>query len=176
MATEPGKEPTKEAGSTATDAIGVAEFTALRAEIMQRSSFQQQLINLSVLFAGGLLTTYFHFNGPTYLLLCYPILALFMALEWSFNNRRIHQIGKYIREKIENLTPRWERHLKESSDSTSWLSGAVLAYGAFTVLPILVVALTFTRFCGTDLEKGFLGIDALVLSIAACTIHFSQKQ
>ena len=128
--------------------LGESEYNALRAEILQRAQFQQQLINLSIVIAGTLLTVFFQFTGPTWILLTDPILALFLATEWSFNNLRISQIGRYIRERIEGnwAGPGWEHYLR-SPEARTWHSGTLFAIATFGVLPaLLIVAAVLHRF------------------------------
>lgn len=170
MADDAGKPP-----------LGEAQFNALRAEILQRAQFQQQLVNLSVIIAGTLLTVFFQFTGPSWILLIYPVLALFMALEWSFNNLRILQIGRYIREEIENkwAGAGWENHLRSpaSRSSLPWLSGAVFAYGTFIGLPIVVVLLAvLNRFRWEGPEIIFLAVDAVIsLVVIPVVVRYSER-
>lgn len=148
--------------------LGSAEFGALRTEILQRAQFQQQLVSLSVVIAGTLLTVFFQFKAPSLVLLTYPVLALFLALEWSFNNTRIRQIGRYIRTEVEDAWagPGWENHLASHAprDSLSWLSGSVLALGSFALLPALVVFLAvLSGFSSQWPALAFLVADASAL-------------
>ena len=147
--------------------LGEQEYTSLRAEIIQRAQFQQQLVNLSVIIAGTLLTVFFQFSGPSFLLLVYPLLAMFMAVEWSFNNMRIMQIGRYIHEEIESKWggKGWESYLSSPKAKTRmpWLSGALFAYGTFIGLPIVVTALALVhRFTWSWQEITLLSIDVIV--------------
>jgi hypothetical protein len=161
--------------------IGEAEFSALRAEILQRAQFQQQLVNLSVITAGTLLTLFFQYKGPSWLLLIYPILAVFVALEWSFNNSRIFQIGRYIRQEIEDkwAGPGWENHLRSpaSRTSVSWLSGTKLAYGTFAVLPLIVLVLgLLNRFDWSRSKVVLASCDAVVSAVLIpLLIHYSER-
>jgi hypothetical protein len=160
--------------------LGEAEFTALRAEIMQRAQFQQQLVNLSVIIAGTLLTIFFQFAGPSWILLIYPLLALFMAMEWSFNNSRIMQIGRYIRDEIENkwAGQGWENYLQSPRSQTSlhWLSGAIFAYGTFIGLPIVVIVLAvLNRFSWTTPESFLFAVDsAIALIVIPFVVRHSE--
>jgi len=162
--------------------LGEHEYMSLRAEILQRAQFQQQLVNLSVIIAGTLLTVFFQFSGPTFLLLVYPLLAMFMAIEWSFNNMRILQIGHYIREEIESKWggQGWEFYLASPQARTSmpWLSGAVFAYGTFIGLPIVVIALALVhRFSWAWPEIVLLVIDTIVaILIIPFIVRYSESK
>lgn len=161
--------------------LGECEFNALRAEILQRAQFQQQLINLSIVIAGTLLTVFFQFSGPSWILLTYPLLALFLAVEWSFNNTRIAQIGRYIREEIEDKWsgPGWENYLRSPNARTRlpWLSGVLFAFGTFVGLPLLLIFLAvLNRFTWSSLEILFLLLDSVISVIAIPIVVRSSER
>lgn len=84
--------------------IRLAEYSALRAEIFKRFEIQFQLVSLAVIAAGTIfiagIQSSDHRVGAV-LTLGYPILALFLATAWGHNDRRVWQLGTYIREHIE---------------------------------------------------------------------------
>lgn len=97
--------------------IRLAEYSALRAEILKRFEIQFQLVSLAVIAAGTIfiagIQSSDHRVGAV-LTLGYPILALFLATAWGHNDRRVWQLGTYIREHIETALGvdrlGWEHH------------------------------------------------------------------
>jgi hypothetical protein len=80
--------------------IVLAEYKALRDEILKRKETQHQfasfaLIALSTVIAFGLQT-----KNAT-LILLYPILAMFLAIAWANQDRSVMLIAAYIRSRIE---------------------------------------------------------------------------
>ncbi len=71
------------------------EYSALRSEILKRLEFQNQLKSLTLVSAGALITVALN-TGDATILLAYPILAFFLALDWAENNRGILSLAKYI--------------------------------------------------------------------------------
>lgn len=110
-----GDQP--EAESIISVNIRLAEYNALRAEILKRFEIQFQLVSLAIIAAGTIFITGIqtadHRVG-TVLILGYPILALFLATAWGHNDRRVWQLGTYIREHIETALGverlGWEHH------------------------------------------------------------------
>lgn len=78
----------------------LAEYGELRGEILKRSEMQHQLISIT-LVALGALTTIGLRDSPS-ALLAYPMLALFLAAAWTYNDIQIAQLGIYIRYRIED--------------------------------------------------------------------------
>src|ERR1017187_1695989 len=78
----------------------LAEYGELRGEILKRSEMQHQLISIT-LVALGALTTIGLRDSPS-ALLAYPMLALFLAAAWTYNDLQIAQLGIYIRYRIED--------------------------------------------------------------------------
>ncbi|RJP78969.1 MAG: hypothetical protein C4522_10625 [Desulfobacteraceae bacterium] len=77
----------------------LAEYNALRAEIIHRMSIRHQIVSFSVILLGAILA-FKTLNGTT--LLLYPILVLFLACGWAHNDCRVGEIGNYIKNNIED--------------------------------------------------------------------------
>jgi uncharacterized membrane protein len=77
----------------------LAEYGQLRGEILKRSELQHQLISIALVAFGGLAAVGLR-DSPS-ALLAYPMLALFLAAAWSYNDIQIAQLGAYIRYRIE---------------------------------------------------------------------------
>ena len=94
----------------------VAEFNSLREELLKRIEHGHRLASLTLAAAGALLTFGLKDDLRVPLFLLYPLFALFMAMEWSFNNMRVVQIGAYVHYHIEEMHRQskwqgWERYL-----------------------------------------------------------------
>jgi hypothetical protein len=72
----------------------LAEYTALRNEILKRIEIQHQLISLALIAAGTFITL--SKQASTTVILAFPVLALFLAIAWSHSEVRIRQIAVYI--------------------------------------------------------------------------------
>ncbi len=78
----------------------LAEYAALRDEILKRMEHQHLTLSLGVIAPGTLFAA--GIQGKSGLvILVYPVLALFLAISWASANRQIEQIGAYIKERIE---------------------------------------------------------------------------
>lgn len=78
----------------------LAEYTELRGEILKRSELQHQLISIALVAFGALAAVGLK-DSPS-ALLAYPMLVLFLAAAWSYNDIQIAQLGIYIRYRIED--------------------------------------------------------------------------
>lgn len=88
----------------------LAEFAALRDEIMRRAEIQHQLLSLAILSAGAIFAAGMQTKHAV-IVLAYPMIALFIAVNWSVNDRRSRQLGAYIRVRLEpHLGLGWERY------------------------------------------------------------------
>lgn len=95
----------------------LAEYSALRDEILKRIDTRQQIISYTITIAAAFLTFAVGtdvFNSP-FPLLIYPILATFLAMAWSHSDQRAGEIGEYIREEIEPNLPGmgWEKWIRQ---------------------------------------------------------------
>ena len=78
----------------------LAEYKELRGEILKRSEMQHQLISIALVAFGALISV--GLKDSPGALLAYPMLALFLAAAWSYNDLQIAQLGIYIRLRIED--------------------------------------------------------------------------
>ncbi len=78
----------------------LAEYAALREEIVKRVELQHQLISLSILVAGTFYSVGLQPNSSMVPLI-FPFLAMFLAAAWFHNELLVIQIGGYIRYRIE---------------------------------------------------------------------------
>jgi hypothetical protein len=86
--------------------VALAEFQALRAEMVSRTSSQATLIGVGFTAMGVIVGFTVKDGGDVRLLLALPLVALVVNLLWSIESRRVTLSGAYIRE---SLWPRLER-------------------------------------------------------------------
>ena len=77
----------------------LAEYNALREEILKRSEIQHQLLSFALAALGALIAVGLK-DAPS-ALLAYPVLVCFLAIGWVYNDLQIAQIGLYIKYRIE---------------------------------------------------------------------------
>ena len=107
----------------------LAEYTALRNEIIKRIEIRHQLLAFLMIAFGTLLTVGAKQDGLVEAILIYPLLALAFAFAWMHNDMRIKELGDYISEHVEDGLLRqthppgiwWEHYIaklrKEQFDS-----------------------------------------------------------
>jgi hypothetical protein len=90
----------------ADDQLFVEEFKTLREEILRRIDHAHRLASLKLV--GGAALFAFCLKDirdqplmEVLLLMVYPLFALFMTIEWSFNNMRIIQLADYLHNHVE---------------------------------------------------------------------------
>ena len=94
----------------------LAEYNALRAEILKRIELRNSILFGTLTFAGVLLG--FGLSTPT-LALIYVIISAFLYAAWIHSDVVISDLGRYIRDNLENNqtglsweTKRQREHLK----------------------------------------------------------------
>jgi len=148
---------------TDNDAL-LAEYQALRAEILSRQSIQHQILSLAILAIGTLITVGIQSHQAAIVLL-YPVFAFFLATAWRSQDRGISQIGEYIRVRIEKALPPmdWEGFAAQARKKRKKVSFTIFAAsGIFLGTEILsiVVGLVVT----TPLRDPLLNINGILIS------------
>jgi hypothetical protein len=151
----------------------LAEYSALRAEILVTIQLRSH-IQLSMLVALG---TFLSLGikesvGPT-LMLCYPLLAFFLALEFARRDLRIAEIGDYIQYYIESRCPTiwWQRYFKQvqSTDYRFYWATMIGSMGTFVGSSIVALAITLLKsrneFTWREWVLFGLGIVSCVLQV-----------
>lgn len=88
--------------SSTGQSVLLAEYAALRSEIMTRMGLQHQLISLAVIAPGTLAAVAIQSKAAV-LILIYPVFGLFLASAWAANDRAVRQGAEYIRVRIEGV-------------------------------------------------------------------------
>ena len=159
----------------------IAEYTALRAEILQRAVFEHQLIALTLILVGTLLTIGLQPNSPAAILLIYPILVTFIAAEWSFNNMRIFQMGIYIRDELEKKWGGlgWEQFFRSPEGQTRLsklkITGVFSARGIFVLTQLVTIGIAlmlWSKF--TTVEIVLLVFDGISILTTFALVQLSE--
>src|SRR5438874_3727521 len=98
----------------------LAEYNALRDEILKRMDVENQLTAFTIIVFGTIMGIGFQ-NKATSLILLFPVLALFLSIGWSHSDTRTMQIGAYISEHIESVVGTdnigWEHYMAANRHS-----------------------------------------------------------
>ena len=136
----------------------LAEYNALRDEILKRVELQQQILSLTLVIFGTILTFGLQVHSASIILL-YPLLSLFLAASWRHDGLTVKRISIYIRDQIEapigENTLGWEhraRRRQKSQSKFTFLSAKGAFAGGFNFLSARGV------FAGTSLLATLLAI------------------
>ena len=94
----------------------LAEFTALRAEILQSLQIQWNSFALQLTATGAIFSFALSSSSRTGLLLILPVVTYALSNYWVNNLTTLERIGRYIRDDLSGRVPgelKWERWLKE---------------------------------------------------------------
>ena len=118
--------------------LRIAEYTALRDEILKRMDVESQFTTFTVIIFGTILGIGLQ-NKNASLILLYPILATFFSIAWSHSNHMIFQLGTYLKEHIESVVGvdviGWE-HYRTMKPHYAWA-----ARGIFLTTEMLAIVL-----------------------------------
>ena len=111
----------------------LAEYNALRAEIVSRSSAQAALVGVGLTALGVVVGLVVQKHADQRLLLALPPLALLVNLLWSIENRRIALAGRHIRKHTSV-----ELKARTGLEHTSWEEAVEQRRQGLGVIPSLV--------------------------------------
>jgi 8-oxo-dGTP diphosphatase len=96
----------------------LAEYGALREEVLKRIELRYQSLNLAIAATGLFVGAVAGGLVPPITLLLYPPLALCITIAWSHSDIRISQIAEYVMEQIEQPLSgiNWEHWLRKRYD------------------------------------------------------------
>jgi hypothetical protein len=174
----------------------LAQYRTLRAEIVNQSTLQQQLLTVTITALAALLTIAFETKNAL-MPLTFPLLALFLALAWGSNQRSITRIARFLRDELEeelikaDVLPErlaWEHYVRASRAKRGYLSFQVISTrGLFSIgsLVCIAVAVYFAHLDSAvvTLSQGgalgqsdivilvFITLDLLVTLLTALTLR-----
>jgi hypothetical protein len=169
----------QETGNSVTDSqrAGIlAEYNALRSEILKRIELRNSILFGTLTFAGVLLG--FGIATPT-LALMYVIISTFLAAAWVQNVIVVIELGRYIRDKLENAQTGlyWETHRQEnrlaSARNKKFQPSVVFSTGGvFLVTQTIAILIAFSNSAAFTTLEWTLSIVALIGILS--TIYFFQ--
>jgi hypothetical protein len=86
---------------TAALALIENQYIALRNEIVERIRVQHQLVSFTLAAAAAFIALSAQHNTPASAILLYPLVAAGLATGFAHNDSRVHLLGRFIRERIE---------------------------------------------------------------------------
>lgn len=156
----------------------VAEYNALRAEVLKRIEIRHQLTSLALIAPGTILAVGFQAKN-SFLMLSYPILACFLWAVWLANARGIHEIGYYLKileSKVGENNIGWE-HSKTPSHRPYRFIGYMgsVAIFIFTELLTLLAGISIGYFDAIEKILLFFSIISIVITIMMFVILEIQR-
>lgn len=134
-------------GSLASNDLVIAEYTALREELLKLTDIQHQLIAIALLSFGTLIGAGIQFNN-TSIILTYPIIGIFLAAGWLNHAYGIDMLGHYIEKHIEDTVGTnnigWENHSRKRSIPHT-LIAFLGARGIFLITQIIALIMGTSR-------------------------------
>lgn len=130
----------------------IAEFNVTRDEILKRVELQHQLLSLSLIILGTILTFGIQTKSASIILL-YPFIALFLTIAWTSSSTRIREMQLYIKTHIEEKLGEhiigWE-HFRMTIHRP---------FGSLTTLSAMGI------FIGTELLAGIVAVSVATFSM-----------
>lgn len=175
----PDTLPSATNGSTVSQSVVtflLAEYAALRDEVLKRIEILHQLISLALIAVGTLLPL--GVQTSTTIIFAYPVVALFLAASWAHNNARIQQVGAYIRRHIEAelLSERmgWEHMRRQLNDGQFGARNLLASRGIFVGTQLLAIFIGLLRSTFPVEDIVFLVIDGI--AVAATLVVLQQHK
>jgi hypothetical protein len=147
------------------------EYIALRAEILKRMELRYQFIPVSLTMAGVFLGLGIS-NGT--IALVYPVLAIFLAIGWAQNDKRIGDTAACIRMNLEKSIPGlgWEKHLHdERIKEKKQRRFAIFSYGGiFLFTQLIAIGIGLIKFTYSTIDWSLLSLDLISVLIVTNTL------
>ena len=157
-------------------AFWVAEYKALRDEILHYSNLRARLVELTVVVTGTLLTIGFE-RGEALILLIQPLLILLLAIKWADNSKALLRLADYIRNVLERDTPlHWETALvHETQNRKVFQPLSILSTGGIflgtQIMSVTAAVLKFgSEFAGE--ERALLGVSIVFIAITVALVRY----
>ena len=152
---------------TATSLI-IAEYSSLRDEILKRSEFRYQIVSLTLVVAGTIVTVGLQKDSSAAVLFLFPIIGCFLAGMWARNIVWTRRMTEYIRDRIESKVQvmGWETKIKNERHAVSAFLGVISGVAfLITEIIVLVLGLLKTEFSNIDIVLIASDVIAIVLTI-----------
>ena len=163
----------KQKKSARTDSAILAEYNALRTEMMKRIELRYQFINFTLIIAGAFLAAGTQ-GVSTTVLLFFPIFVFFLASGWAHNGIAVSEKERYIREQIETkiVGLKWETYTKEhhSRSRAFGFLGSLSTSGLFLTAQLMTIGYAILKFSHTNIEIVLLVVSILFVVFTIAVI------
>ncbi len=159
--------------------IVIAEYSALRDELLKRLEIQHQLVALALVAVGTFLTV--GTNLPASAVLTYPFLAMFLAAGWANSHTRVRQMVAYIRDRLEPHFGGlgWETYANERDLAPRigpFRLTTLFARGVFVATQIVAIIYAWIRLDFTSWgEVSLLIMNILVVIVTIMITRFRHR-
>lgn len=136
----------------ATTTMPYTMYAQLHSEINDRLKMRQDILTFTLIIAASLFGLGLQRWASALTVLCYPVLALFLAQAWQQHDKKIGEIACYCRKLEEDMLdgyPGWEQWRRQAYPSTGRLI-AIPARGIFLVSEALAVPIAVARFTSSE--------------------------
>jgi hypothetical protein len=147
----------------------LAEYNALRDELLQRNKNRYQIINYTLVISGTILTIGLQPFSPSYVLFVFPILCCFLADLWVHSMRWTRRICTYIRENIEQRIfhgkSGWDTYLNKKPylHSPVVISNIFAASGVFFATELITMTLGMLKCHFTPIDIVLIVFDVICI-------------
>lgn len=165
--------------------LACSMYEQLHSEINQRLQLRQEIITFTLLVAASLFGLGLQSWANAVTVLCYPIIALFLALMWAQHDLKIGQIAAYLRQLEDDLLggyPGWERWRRQQFQAKRHHI-EVPAKGVFLVSEFLAMLIGLARFVGQEMQVsttvlfvGLMAIDSVALILTGLAIEHHRQR
>lgn len=156
----------------------IAEYNALRAEIIKRSEIRYQIISLTLIIAGTILTIGLPSTAPSYVLFVFPIIGCFLTGIWAHNVAVPRRISTYIKENIERQFKEtgWETVIQEDWYSFSMLTSIISSSGIFLGLEFITLILGLLKSTFTPTDIVLIVFDCIAFLLTLLVVRSAGKK
>jgi len=155
----------------------LAQYSSLRSEVHQRLDQRQQLLTYALIGAASFFSIGVQPQVASITVLCYPLLAFFLACAWGQHDARIGEITVFLRAMEDRglfgaLGPGWETYRRTTFKKRRFSlfdSISLSARGLFAGSDVLALVLGVSRFFMSPQMVGvflFLLVVDLVVIVA----------
>lgn len=152
----------------------IAEFNALRDEIVKHIEIEHQLLSLALIALGTILTVGFQTKNAS-LIFLYPVLGMFLSIVWLANFKVVYNLANYIYSRIETHAGQnnigWESVRK--SMPSGW-TDKLYSFGSMGILigSELLALLAGILVANFNIQENTLLVVAIISSIFTIIMSF----
>jgi hypothetical protein len=152
--------------------IFLAQYSSLRDEIHQRVDQRQQLLTYAMIGAASFFSIGLQSWVSGVTVLCYPLLAFFLACAWGQHDNRIGEINQFLRELEDRYLEAcngWESYRRKTfikKRSSFFDSVSFSARGLFAGSELLALVIGLARYA-SDPQMMVVFVGLIVMDVVA---------